>query len=158
VNVNAGFLVTGSQAGSFSAGKTDGDGHCQPFESGSGPGQRDPRLVSRIPLRPYPGQTTSIECGPPEVVFTYPKYQTANPFDGVGPTPAGKSVNRSGDGFYIDHFAPSLEPLEKEVPGKLDNVSVEFTTTSMGKEKPVCTESNEACWQQNRRGHFVLSR
>lgn len=33
-----------------------------------------------------------------------------------------------------------------------------ITTTSMGKEKPVCTESNEACWQQNRRGHFVLSR
>jgi len=28
-------------------------------------------------------------------------------------------------------------------------------TTSWGKEKPVCTESNEACWQQNRRGHFV---
>jgi peptidoglycan-associated lipoprotein len=26
---------------------------------------------------------------------------------------------------------------------------------SYGKEKPVCTESNEACWQQNRRGHFV---
>jgi peptidoglycan-associated lipoprotein len=29
---------------------------------------------------------------------------------------------------------------------------------SYGKEKPACTESNEACWQQNRRGHFVLSR
>jgi peptidoglycan-associated lipoprotein len=28
-------------------------------------------------------------------------------------------------------------------------------TTSWGKEKPFCTESNEACWQQNRRGHFV---
>src|SRR5712691_8613316 len=28
-------------------------------------------------------------------------------------------------------------------------------TTSFGKEKPFCTESNEACWQQNRRGHFV---
>jgi len=27
--------------------------------------------------------------------------------------------------------------------------------TSFGKEKPFCTESNEACWQQNRRGHFV---
>jgi peptidoglycan-associated lipoprotein len=27
--------------------------------------------------------------------------------------------------------------------------------TSFGKEKPVCTESNETCWQQNRRGHFV---
>jgi peptidoglycan-associated lipoprotein len=28
-------------------------------------------------------------------------------------------------------------------------------TISFGKEKPFCTESNEACWQQNRRGHFV---
>jgi peptidoglycan-associated lipoprotein len=28
-------------------------------------------------------------------------------------------------------------------------------TISFGKEKPFCTESNEQCWQQNRRGHFV---
>ena len=28
-------------------------------------------------------------------------------------------------------------------------------TISYGKEKPFCTEENEACWQQNRRGHFV---
>jgi peptidoglycan-associated lipoprotein len=31
-------------------------------------------------------------------------------------------------------------------------------TVSFGKEKPFCTESNESCWQQNRRGHFVLSK
>jgi len=31
-------------------------------------------------------------------------------------------------------------------------------TVSYGKEKPFCSESNEACWQQNRRGHFVYSR
>ncbi len=30
-----------------------------------------------------------------------------------------------------------------------------LTTTSFGKEKPFCTEHNETCWQQNRRGHFV---
>jgi peptidoglycan-associated lipoprotein len=30
-----------------------------------------------------------------------------------------------------------------------------MTTVSFGKEKPVCTEHNETCWQQNRRGHFV---
>src|SRR5713226_6773734 len=30
-------------------------------------------------------------------------------------------------------------------------------TVSFGKEKPFCTETNEACWQQNRRGHFVKS-
>ena len=28
-------------------------------------------------------------------------------------------------------------------------------TISYGKEKPFCTESTEACWAQNRRGHFV---
>ena len=31
-------------------------------------------------------------------------------------------------------------------------------TVSYGKEKPFCTEANEACWQQNRRGHFVLNK
>jgi peptidoglycan-associated lipoprotein len=30
-------------------------------------------------------------------------------------------------------------------------------TVSYGKEKPVCHESNERCWKQNRRDHFVLS-
>ena len=29
-------------------------------------------------------------------------------------------------------------------------------TISYGKEKPVCTESNEDCWQRNRHDHFVL--
>jgi peptidoglycan-associated lipoprotein len=28
---------------------------------------------------------------------------------------------------------------------------------SKGKEAPVCTDSNEGCWQQNRRGHFVIT-
>jgi len=31
-------------------------------------------------------------------------------------------------------------------------------TISYGKEKPFCSESNEACWQQNRRGHLVLQK
>jgi peptidoglycan-associated lipoprotein len=29
-------------------------------------------------------------------------------------------------------------------------------TTSWGKERPVCTEHTEQCWQQNRRAHLVL--
>ena len=28
---------------------------------------------------------------------------------------------------------------------------------SKGKEAPFCSEENEACWQQNRRGHFVIT-
>jgi peptidoglycan-associated lipoprotein len=31
-------------------------------------------------------------------------------------------------------------------------------TISYGKEKPFCTESTEACWQENRRGHFVYQK
>jgi peptidoglycan-associated lipoprotein len=30
-----------------------------------------------------------------------------------------------------------------------------ISTVSFGKEKPFCTQSNESCWQQNRRGHLV---
>jgi peptidoglycan-associated lipoprotein len=31
-------------------------------------------------------------------------------------------------------------------------------TVSYGKERPTCTDQNETCWQQNRRGHFVRAR
>ena len=30
-----------------------------------------------------------------------------------------------------------------------------INTVSYGKEKPFCMESNESCWQQNRRGHLT---
>ena len=32
-----------------------------------------------------------------------------------------------------------------------------LTVISKGKEQPVCTEENESCWQQNRRGHFLIT-
>jgi peptidoglycan-associated lipoprotein len=31
------------------------------------------------------------------------------------------------------------------------------TVVSKGKESPFCLEENEACWQQNRRGHFIVT-
>lgn len=30
-------------------------------------------------------------------------------------------------------------------------------TVSYGKERPICTDSNEACWQRNRRAAFVIT-
>jgi peptidoglycan-associated lipoprotein len=42
------------------------------------------------------------------------------------------------------------------VSGGVDANSIK--TISYGKEKPFCTESNESCWQQNRRGHFVYQK
>jgi peptidoglycan-associated lipoprotein len=32
-----------------------------------------------------------------------------------------------------------------------------ITVVSKGKETPVCADENESCWQQNRRGHFVIT-
>ena len=32
-----------------------------------------------------------------------------------------------------------------------------LTVISKGKEQQVCSESNEGCWQQNRRGHFIVT-
>ena len=32
-----------------------------------------------------------------------------------------------------------------------------LSTTSYGKEKPVCAESTETCWGRNRRAHFTLN-
>ena len=31
------------------------------------------------------------------------------------------------------------------------------TVVSKGKESPACSDENESCWQQNRRGHFVIT-
>jgi peptidoglycan-associated lipoprotein len=31
------------------------------------------------------------------------------------------------------------------------------TLVSKGKEQPFCSEDNESCWQQNRRGHFIIT-
>ena len=31
------------------------------------------------------------------------------------------------------------------------------TVVSKGKEQPFCNEENDSCWQQNRRGHFVIT-
>ena len=33
-----------------------------------------------------------------------------------------------------------------------------ISTASFGKEKPICTDHNEECWQKNRRGDFVLQK
>lgn len=32
-----------------------------------------------------------------------------------------------------------------------------LTVVSKGKESPFCQEETEACWQQNRRGHFIIT-
>jgi peptidoglycan-associated lipoprotein len=45
----------------------------------------------------------------------------------------------------------------KEYLVSLGIPATNLSTTSWGKEKQFCTEHNETCWQQNRRGHFTLN-
>ena len=96
VNVNASFVVTGAQAGSFSAGKEDGPGGmCIPFP----PGERDPRLVSRIPLRPAPGADVSFnECKKMADQMKNPLF------------PADQTTSPTADGYYFERFDPALKP------------------------------------------------
>jgi len=32
-----------------------------------------------------------------------------------------------------------------------------ITIVSKGKEQPFCNDKTESCWQQNRRGHFIIT-
>jgi hypothetical protein len=107
VNVNAGFMVTGTQAGSFASGR-EGPAGCEDFPLLPAAEGRDARLVSRIPIRPPRGSTVSIECGPPAT--TFPTYQTTTASDTLL-DPMMMTFDHKGNGYYIDHFDPRLVPI-----------------------------------------------
>ena len=45
----------------------------------------------------------------------------------------------------------------KEYLTTLGIAASRITVVSKGKEQPFCSEDNESCWQQNRRGHFLIT-
>lgn len=45
----------------------------------------------------------------------------------------------------------------KEYLGSLGVDVSRVRTVSYGKERPFCSESNEQCWQSNRRGHLLIT-
>jgi peptidoglycan-associated lipoprotein len=45
----------------------------------------------------------------------------------------------------------------KEYLVNLGVSSTRLTIISKGKEQPFCTDASESCWQQNRRGHFMVT-
>jgi len=45
----------------------------------------------------------------------------------------------------------------KEYLASLGLAAARVQAVSYGKERPYCNESNEECWQQNRRAHFVIT-
>lgn len=47
--------------------------------------------------------------------------------------------------------------VAKEYLASLGVDASRIKTVSYGKERPLCAESNESCWQQNRRAHFLIT-
>lgn len=45
----------------------------------------------------------------------------------------------------------------KDYLGSFGVAADRLRTISYGEERPSCTESDESCWRENRRAHFVLS-
>jgi hypothetical protein len=71
--------------------------------------------VSRIPIRPVPGNVLPVECGPD--VFTTDKFKN-------------QTTDPQADGFYFDHFDPLIKP-GIDANGKLTNVVITPDTPDM---------------------------
>jgi peptidoglycan-associated lipoprotein len=62
-----------------------------------------------------------------------------------------------GSGEYNLALGSRRANAVKEYLVTLGIPAARMTLISKGKEQPVCTEDTESCWQQNRRGHFVIT-
>jgi peptidoglycan-associated lipoprotein len=62
-----------------------------------------------------------------------------------------------GSGEYNLSLGSRRANAVKEYLASLGIQPGRVTVISKGKEQPFCTDENESCWQQNRRGHFVIT-
>jgi peptidoglycan-associated lipoprotein len=62
-----------------------------------------------------------------------------------------------GSGEYNLALGERRADVVKEYLTALGVSASRIETRSMGKEQPFCTTSEESCWSQNRRGHFVIT-
>jgi peptidoglycan-associated lipoprotein len=83
--------------------------------------------------------------------------QFLNQHSGINFTVEGHCDNRGSTEYNLalgDQRASSVKSALVALGVNTNRVK----TISFGKEKPFCMEDNEACWQQNRRGHFVYQK
>lgn len=70
-------------------------------------------------------------------------------------TVEGHCDERGSEEYNLALGASRAEAVKQALVGQgVDTQRI--ATTSVGKEKPFCTDSNEECWHLNRRGHFML--
>jgi len=69
-------------------------------------------------------------------------------------TVEGHCDERGSTEYNLALGAKRASAVEKALV-QLGVPSASIKTISYGKERPFCTQSDESCWQENRRGHFV---
>ena len=106
-----------------------------------------------------------------DVFFAYDSYELTPEAEAVIHSNAKFLQQHSGMTFIIEGHCDERGSIEynltlgeyranaaKQALAQQGVSATRMRTISYGKEKPVCTESTEACWQQNRRAHFVYSK
>jgi peptidoglycan-associated lipoprotein len=66
-------------------------------------------------------------------------------------------ADERGTSEYNLALGGSRASAAREYLESLGITSDRILSTSKGEESPFCTKSNEDCWQQNRRGHFLIT-
>ena len=75
----------------------------------------------------------------------------------------GYDVVVTNDGWYAhttgpyQHFAIARARAVEEFLISNNIPQVQLTVISYGKERPVCTDESESCWQRNRRAHVTAA-
>ena len=66
------------------------------------------------------------------------------------------NCDERGSGMYNLALGERRADVARQVLVQGGVGTVQLKSISYGKEKPVCSEANEECWQKNRHDHFVL--
>ena len=106
-----------------------------------------------------------------DVFFEYDSYDITSPNLSVIQSNARFLQQHAGMSFVIEGHCDERGSIEynlalgenraqsaKQALVQAGIPASRIRTISYGKEKPFCTESTEACWQQNRRANFVYSK
>jgi peptidoglycan-associated lipoprotein len=122
------------------------------------------------PGTPAPAMTEALKAALADVYFDYDRFVIRNESQKI--LEANARVLKSKDGWKLlveghcdergtaDYNLVLGERRAQAVKRYLQNLGVsasQVQITSFGKERPFCADHSDACWQQNRRAHFVIN-
>jgi peptidoglycan-associated lipoprotein len=121
------------------------------------------------PATPAPAISDALKAALADVYFDYDRFAIRNEAQKI--LEANARVLKSKNGWKLlveghcdergtaDYNLVLGERRAQSVKRYLQNLGVsasQVQITSFGKERPFCADHSDACWQQNRRAHFVI--